>query len=455
MSYIAEGGRSCRTPLAAAFLLAALACQSSSATEPEPSGGATAPSPTPVTGDKKVTVDRITYASPDGNLFTVNPDGSGQQKLTGTSQVEQGTAGRFLAQPIGKNELYAWPTWSPDGTKLAASHVQLVDEQSEVTVQVFDLSTGQSTTVYENELTALVADGAPHYLYWSPDSIHLGFLAVTRGGLTLFVVNTESQESAVAVQSGAPMYYQWSSDGSSLVIHIAEELKLAQAPFSDNGETLVESTLGFRAPALSSEGGRFAYVGAGDSSGSLYIAEATAPAQGWKVLDVGTLSAFVWSPGGQELAVVDRDSPTSPIFQRLRVVPGEGGQERTIGEGQIMAYYWSPNGENIAWVSVDHRGREFVWRVGPRTGDSSRELFRFIPSSDTLIMLSFFDQYGYSHSPWSPDGTRLVVAGTQGRPLGSTNGQTPSGDRVFILDASGNAPPQELAAGTLAFWSWN
>ena len=126
-----------------------------------------------------------------------------------------------------------------------------------------------------------------------------------------------------------------------------------------------------------------------------------------------------------------------------------------MGGGPIMAYYWLPNGENIAWVSLDSQDREFVWRVGPSTGASSKELFRFVPSSDTLIMLSFFDQYGYSHSPWSPDGTRLVVAGVRGRPLGSTNGQTPTGDRVFILDAVGDAPPLDLAAGTLAFWSWN
>jgi len=436
-------------------LFAALACQGASTTEPVPVGGDIATNSTPRTGDGEVTVDRITYVSPDGNLFTVNPDGSGELKLTGTSQVGQGPAGRFLAQPVVNNDFYAWPTWSPDGTKLAASHVQLGGGQSEVSVQVFDASTGQSTTVYDNELTSLVAEGAPHYLYWSPDSIHLGFLAATRDGLTLFVVNTESQESAVAVQSGAPLYYQWSSDGSSLVIHIGEELKLARAPFSAAAETLVQSTVGFRAPALSSEGGRFAYVGSGDSQGSLFIAEATAPAQSWKVLDVGTLSAFVWSPRGHELAVVDQDNPRAPIFQRLRVVPAEGGEERTIGDGQIMAYYWSPNGENIAWVSLDPQGREFVWRVGPSTGDSSKELFRFVPSSDTMIMLSFFDQYGYSHSPWSPDGTRLVVAGVQGRRLGSTNGQTPTGDRVFILDAAGNAPPRELAAGTLAFWSWN
>ena len=93
--------------------------------------------------------------------------------------------------------------------------------------------------------------------------------------------------------------------------------------------------------------------------------------------------------------------------------------------------------------------------MASRTGDSVQRLFRFQPSSDVLSMLSFFDQYAYSHSPWSPDGTRLVVAGTQEASLGSSNGQSPTGDRVFVLEVSGATPPKEIAAGSLAFWSWN
>jgi hypothetical protein len=70
-------------------------------------------------------------------------------------------------------------------------------------------------------------------------------------------------------------------------------------------------------------------------------------------------------------------------------------------------------------------------------------------------MLSFFDQYAYSHSPWSPDSTRLVVAGTQAAPFERRNGHTPTGARVFVIDAVGDVSPREIAEGILAFWSWN
>ena len=128
---------------------------------------------------------------------------------------------------------------------------------------------------------------------------------------------------------------------------------------------------------------------------------------------------------------------------------------RTIAEEQVLAFYWSPAGDKITWVGLAPEERLFEWAVASRTGESVQRLFRFQPSSDVLIMLSFFDQYAYSHSPWSPDSTRLVVAGTQESPLGRRNGQSPSGDRVFVLEVSGATSPKEIAAGSLAFWSWN
>ena len=85
----------------------------------------------------------------------------------------------------------------------------------------------------------------------------------------------------------------------------------------------------------------------------------------------------------------------------------------------------------------------------------SRELFRFRPSGEVFTMLSFFDQYAYSHSPWSPDGTRLVVAGSEGPVAERRNGHTPTGASIFVLDAVGDAPPAEIAQGNVAFWSWN
>ena len=120
-----------------------------------------------------------------------------------------------------------------------------------------------------------------------------------------------------------------------------------------------------------------------------------------------------------------------------------------------MAFYWSPNGKTIAWVALDREEQAFAWKVAPSSGASVRRLARFQPSTEMLDMLSFFDQYAYSHSPWSPDSAHLVVAGGLLPTFSRRNGETPTGDRIFVLDAVGAAAPLEIAAGTLAFWSWN
>jgi TolB protein len=172
-------------------------------------------------------------------------------------------------------------------------------------------------------------------------------------------------------------------------------------------------------------------------------------------LEVGANSAFLWSPQGGELAVADQPNPDSLIFERLRVVSSDGSGERTLVEEPLIAFYWSPDGTQLAYVSLDTESRVFEWKVIDREGNGQRGLFRFQPTGEVLTMLSFFDQYAHSHSPWSPDSAHLVVAGTRGPVSERRNGHTPTGAQVFVVDVTGAEPPKEIASGTLAFWSWN
>jgi TolB protein len=364
-----------------------------------------------------------------------------------------------MAQGMDFNSAYAWPTWSPDGTKLAASRIRLSgDHDAEVTVQVLDAATGRAKTVFSNDFPGLVAEGSPHYLYWCPDSKTLSLLASTPDGLSLFIVNTESDSRPVVIERGAPLYYSCAGDGNSLTAHIGEEVKLYRELSDHASGEVLATTLGFRVPAFSSDSQRLAYAVQTVSGGSLMVAQVDDLDGAQQVLDLGASSAFIWSPDGRELAVADQGDASSVVFERLRVVSADGSSVRTITQDPFLAFYWSPNGEQIAWVGLDRERRMFEWKVAPSSAtDASqgRLLFSFNPSRDVLTMLTFFDQYAYSHSPWSPDSTHLVVAGTRVAPFERRNGHTPTGARVFVLDAAGGSPPQEIAEGTLAFWSWN
>ena len=127
---------------------------------------------------EELMVNRIAYVDNSGDLLVVDPDGGDEKRLTGDVRVG------LLSQVLEAGDSYAWPTWSHDGARIAASRVSLAGGNPGLSVQVFDLDSGAVSVAYENDLPAPVADGTPHYIYWSPDDRYLSFLAPTPEGLT-------------------------------------------------------------------------------------------------------------------------------------------------------------------------------------------------------------------------------------------------------------------------------
>ena len=411
-------------------------------------------------GEEIWKVNRIAYVSPNGDLFTVDPDGGDLMQLTGGARVSpepagQGSQGGVQAQPLRLNEYHAWPTWSADGTKLAASRVVVGEGRTVITLQVMDARTGRSETVFENEQLGMVADGAPHYIYWAPTGDSLSFLATTPEGLSLFIWDGTPGKPAGLFQTGAPLYYVWSKDASAIALHLGSDMILARPSVGDAPRQTFQSSMGFRVPAISPDGASLAYVAETDGGMGLYVAPMNDPDQARKIIDVGALSAFLWSPDGTQLAVGDQPSPSSRIYDRLMLVPVDGGPVTTLSSEEVWAFFWAPSGDKLAWVSIDAAERKVEWMISPKDGSGAKSLFTFTPSAEVSILLSFFDQYAQSHSPWSPDGKSLVVAGSEGGASRGSNGRTPTGDRIYVLDAEGGAAPLDLGAGVLAFWSWN
>ena len=121
----------------------------------------------------------------------------------------------------------------------------------------------------------------------------------------------------------------------------------------------------------------------------------------------------------------------------------------------IWAFFWAPTSEKLAWISVNGINQELEMIISPIDGSGTKNIFGFHHSAETFIMMSFFDQYAHSHSLWSPDGQSLVVAGSKGEVARRSNGRTPTGDRIYVLDSNGLEGPRDLGAGVLAIWSWN
>lgn len=412
-------------------------------------------------GESEVSmVNRIAYINNTGDLLLVDPDGSGETRVTGDYRAG------VLSQALERSDSYAWPTWSRDGARIAVSRVSVSGPSSGLSVQVYDVDAGSMTTAYQNDLPAPVADGTPHYLFWAPDHQQLSFLAPTPEGLTLFVRDLRTDEEAGAVALGAPLYFDWAADSSLLAVHSGDRVSILEPTPEGDESSIAVDAVGFRAPAISPDGSLVAYSGIRGGVQGIFLAwmnpsstsGAPISAAPRMLMETEGLTAFAWSPDGSTLAVAEQLRPGVPVFDRLRLVSADGQESATLVEEQLVGFFWSPQGDSVAWVGIDSLSRAMdltVSRVesGKPSGDA-RHLFRFSPTGEVFTMLSFFDQYAYSHSIWAPDGSALVVAGDGGLQSGRVNGSGPHGGEIYVIDVS-TGEARRIASGKLAVWSWN
>ena len=449
--------RRCLAFLAAitAVLLAGIAC----ALDP---GGAEH-------NEVSMTINRIAYIDADGQLVTSNPDGSGRNLLT-TGAVAR--VGGILAQPQRSNVMYSWPVWSPDGSRIAVSLLRGDSpSDAQISLQSLESSTGVGGAAFVNEAPLTIAEGTPHYVQWSPDGQKLGITAATPEGLTLFVVDaTPAPQSGapnppLAVQRGAPLYFDWSPDSASLAVHSNEDVLLVR-PDYDTQQFSVQPlarSRSFRTPAWSPDGNRLAWSAPGGDSEALWVGRPDQPDDvALRLAEVEGSCAFLWSADGTAIAVADRQVAGSPAYRRLRLLAADGNAERMVKEDDwVLGFFWEPNGDRLAWVALNPEERTMEWRIAEGLAsdsvgsgaDSALGGFRFSPSGETFLMLAFFDQYARSHSPWAPDGSALVVAGTQQYLSERRNGSSGGGSRVYVVETGDGGELRDIANGSMAVWS--
>ena len=404
-----------------------------------------------------MTVNRIAYIGSDGNIFTINPDGTDSRRLT-TTDLRVGPGGHILAQGSESQVFYAWPTWSPDSTRLAASRITVQRDRADFSLEVVDASTGKAINVYDNEPnTGLVAEGSPHYVYWSPDSAYLTFLASTPGELALFISAPGEGSGPTRLMGEAPLYFSWANESNALLIHRGPELFLASSRGGrlQPPQPLGPVGVGFRTPALSRDASKMVYAAESDAGTALYVADTLPQLDSARsILDVGPSPAFLWSPTRDEIAVADSIDTTGPIYDRLTIVSSDGTSQKTLVSEPLLAFFWSPNGEKIVYVGFDSERRSFTWKYVDRSEGRPIELREFLPSSELLTIIGFFDQYAYSNSIWSPDSSQIVFSGSLGPAAPRRNGGSPEKDRVFVLDVREGSAPREIATSRFAVWSW-
>ena len=149
-------------------------------------------------------VDRIAYVSVDAQIHTIRPDGTGDERV---SHAEG---------------FFTWPTWSPDARRMAFSRVvDAGNGRRQAKVYSLNTFTNRLSQLHAGEpgLRSLVAQDAPHYLFWSPNGNRLAFIETAGDGLKLYLDDLRDGDGSVHVLDRAPMYMDWSPDSRRLVVH--------------------------------------------------------------------------------------------------------------------------------------------------------------------------------------------------------------------------------------------
>lgn len=395
--------------------------------------------------------NRIAFASADGGVYTISPDGSGRQRISPDGSTFSGN---------GRPSFFDWPTWSPDGRYVL------------LTVLTPSISGGFDTSLYRAPVEPpgappllLYKDlpgttgigGVAHFPVWRPDGGAVALIANAGPELATFMIDIEESANSV-VSTGAPVYLDWSRDGSHMLVHTLAELVLHDFDSSGsrtNFELIGDGSNSYRAPKFSPVSNDYLYIDAADDVRSLFKGS-IGNVEPELITTARAGSAFSWAPDGERVAFADGNR--AGFYDSLRVIDLAESAPDVIVEIPVLAFWWSPDGMRLLAVTLgEEPGSLALSVVDSRTGDVAL-LGLVEPTPEMEFVISFFDQYAADLRLWSPDSSLIVFAGVLSEGLADPDAgtvvQSNNGEAsVWVIDPSGERPPVSLGFGSFGTWS--
>jgi TolB protein len=396
-------------------------------------------------------VNRIAIVNGHGQVETMTPDGQERRRLT-----------------LPDNELFfQFPAWSPDDQYLAVVGSGFNGGA------IYILEDADQAGELGDSLVYFSADKQPFYLFWSPDSRNLGFLANhTRNTVSLNVVAGDGQDESRLLATGSPFYWDWANNGRQLLIHSGSNQSGGIALIDLNGEEQTGNLAlpgNFQAPDIGRDGRYWAFAEEAAGGLSALVVVDTASGERQSYAEAGSL-ALSWSPAQDLIAFTDGASAQHP-WGPLYLLDVTTGEVRMLTDQTVLAFFWSPDGRSIAFITLGQNNSSRDVYAGSPGKSSHLSRVRAVPVQqfgEAPLMLSvidvatgqglrllnfaptrayftqflpFFDQYALSHRIWSPDGSSLVL------PVVEEDGEV-----ILVVPIEGGRPFR-LAEGEIAFWS--
>jgi dipeptidyl aminopeptidase/acylaminoacyl peptidase len=359
------------------------------------------------------------------------------------------------AGPPASATEYGWPTFSPDGQRIAYSAETHKPAEDSFAVWVYDLARGRATPIFESRSERIV------YLVWLPDGQHLSFLLGEPRGLSLVMAEVKESTPLRIVTTGLPLYFDWSPQPGEVALHTlaldsdrTERVSLMSlTPTSQSVVKVLSSgRTPFKNPAWSPDGKHLAYVVNYHAESNIVVADADAGHPRSVVsLPVGE-NTFVWAPDSAHLAYSTALTPQEPSFHGIQLVDIATANSRWLTRKDVAAFFFAPDSRHLAFIGVPNEKPYYTWSVVDVKTGAEKELGNFLATSDESTAYRYFDQLAVSHTIWSPDSSSFIYAGVRltGSPEHALGLAPPPTAYIVPIDGS---EPRAVSNAVLAFFS--
>ncbi|RMH79072.1 MAG: hypothetical protein D6683_06815 [Actinomyces sp.] len=375
------------------------------------------------------------------------------------------------------------PTWSRDGTRVAATFVTPVGIDGDDGDAPHALVLAEAPTApTDGALDATVVDTATPWFFatWSPDACCLAVLGPGDTGTTLGLLDADGRALGPdTALEGRPEWIAWSPDGSRLAVRSSGELRLVAVdgrvgdPVGGAGPTdptplWLDDThvLGHAPDGTATDRVRLVSVDV-DTGVTSAVGDG---------LVVATPVAAALDPtrGLLALAHPETAGSTRPIAAPamtsgavVEIVDLATGERDRVADVPVVWLEWSPDGTHLLLGVPGPRGVR--WDVVDRGGGRAEGPTLRPSGTEVRDHLPFFEQYAESPRRWSPDSRAFVVSGRFGSEDGVWVVRLPGSSRLLPTAASvpvgsvaavqDRAPrsslpdPVRVGDGRIAFWS--